>query len=409
MATMKLTKASVDRLAANTADTIHWDSELKGFGVKITPKGRKVFMVQYRPAGSIGNARKFTIGTHGEFAVEQARRKAHEVIAAKARGEDPQQVKRHEKRRIATDRFTDVLDRFIEQHVMQTRSAQETERLLRREFAARWRSKSVHDVRKADIIEILDGIMERGSPVMANRTLAAIRKFFNWCISKAISDASPCAGVTAFWNESARDRVLTDDELRLVILAARRDGFPFGSIVEMLALTGQRREETARVAWAQIDLKNAVWTIPSENAKNGKAHSVHLSEAAQHLIAHAPELGELAFSTDGKTVFQGWSRAVRRLKTMMIEIQTEDSERQGGSAQKVKPIPDWRLHDLRRTVVSGMASLKVAPHVADKILNHKSGVISGVAAVYQRHEFLEDRKIALTIWANHVAQLLDAR
>ena len=135
----------------------------------------------------------------------------------------------------------------------------------------------------------------------------------------------------------------------------------------------------------------------------------NLHEAAQHLIAHAPELGELVFSTDGKTVFQGWSRAVRRLKTMMIEIQTEDSERQGGSAQKVKPIPDWRLHDLRRTVVSGMASLKVAPHVADKILNHKSGAISGVAAVYQRHEFLEDRKIALTIWANHVAQLLDAR
>jgi hypothetical protein len=94
---------------------------------------------------------------------------------------------------------------------------------------------------------------------------------------------------------------------------------------------------------------------------------------------------------------------------MMFEIQTEDSERQQGSAQKVKPIPDSRLHDLRRTVVSGMASLKVAPHVADKILNHKSGAIFGVAAVYQRHEFLEDRKIALTIWANHVAQLLDAR
>jgi integrase len=204
-------------------------------------------------------------------------------------------------------------------------------------------------------------------------------------------------------------RVLTDDELRLVIFAARRDGFPFGSIVEMLALSGQRSEETARMGWAQVDFKNAVWTIPSENAKNGKAHLVYLSEAAQHLIAHAPEPGDLVFSTDGKTVFQGWSRAVRRLRTMMFEIQTEDSERQQGSAQKVKPIPDWRLHDLRRTVVSGMASLNVAPHVADKILNHKSGAIFGVAAVYQRHEFLEDRKIALTIWANHVAQLLDAR
>lgn len=406
MSSFKLTKASVDRLAANAVDTIHWDSELKGFGVKITPRGRKVFVVQYRPAGSVGNARKFTIGTHGEFAVEQARRKAHEVIAAKANGEDPQQVKRHAKRRIAADRFTDALDRFIEQHVMQIRSAQETQRILRREFASCWRSRSVHDVTKADIIEILDGIVERGSPVMANRALAAIRKFFNWSISKAILEASPCAGVTAFWKESARDRVLTDDELRLVILAARRDGFPFGGIVEMLALTGQRREETARMAWGQIDLKNAVWTIPSENAKNGKAHSVHLSEAAQRLIADAPELGELVFSTDGKTVFQGWSRAVHRLKAAMLEIRCQEPKRLGGSDQR---IPDWRLHDLRRTVVSGMAGLKVPPHVADKILNHRSGAISGVAAVYQRHEFLEDRKIALNIWGNHVAQLLDAR
>jgi integrase len=129
-------------------------------------------------------------------------------------------------------------------------------------------------------------------------------------------------------------RVLTDDELRLVIFAARRDGFPFGSIVEMLALTGHRREETARMGWAQVDFKNAVWTIPSENAKNGKAHLVYLSEAAQHLIAHAPEPGELVFSTDGKTVFQGWSRAVRRLKTMMFEIQTEDSERSKGAPKK---------------------------------------------------------------------------
>jgi integrase len=163
------------------------------------------------------------------------------------------------------------------------------------------------------------------------------------------------------------------------------------------------------MAWEQFDLKNAVWTIPAENAKNGKTHSVHLSEAAQQLIANAPRLGDLVFSTDGKSVFQGWSKAVRRLKAAMIEIQIKESAQQEESAQKLKPIPDWRLHDLRRTVVSGMASLKVPPHVADKILNHKSGAISGVAAAYQRHEFLQDRKIALTIWANHVSQLLDAR
>ena len=155
----------------------------------------------------------------------------------------------------------------------------------------------------------------------------------------------------------------------------------------MLALTAQRRDEVGRLSWDQLDLEKAVWVMPPEHAKNGKPHMVHLSEPVLQLIREHAQLGELVFSGDGTTLFQGYSKA-----------------KAGWTA--CLGVTDWTLHDLRRTAVSGMARLGVAPHVADKILNHQSGTISGVAAVYQRHEFLHERREALNAWGTFVASLL---
>ena len=153
-----------------------------------------------------------------------------------------------------------------------------------------------------------------------------------------------------------------------VILAARRIGGAYGGIVELLALTAQRREEVARMTWDELDLAVRLWTLPAVRTKNARAHCVHLSEAAVAVIARAPRLGSFVFTGTGKASFQDFTRAKARLDEM-------------------SGVAAWRLHDLRRTVVSGMARLGVAPHMADRLLNHVSGAISGVAAVYQRYEF----------------------
>jgi integrase len=176
---------------------------------------------------------------------------------------------------------------------------------------------------------------------------------------------------------------LSDEELASVLHAARQIGFPFGSIVEVLTLTGQRRDEVGRMAWQDLDLSRKLWVIPGEHAKNGKPHLVQLSGPTLAILGALSRTGELLFSCDGKTLFQGYSKAKARLNHL-------------------SGVSDWTLHDLRRTVVSGMARLGVAPHVADKILNHQSGTISGVAAVYQRHEFLKERKHALELWGEHI-------
>jgi integrase len=181
--------------------------------------------------------------------------------------------------------------------------------------------------------------------------------------------------------------VLDDRELAQVIMAARNIGGPYGGIVELLALTGQRREEVAGLPWEELDVAQQIWTIPKARTKNSKAHVVHLSRQALTVLKRADRRGPLVFSLLGTKRFQHFTHAKRRL-------------------DQLSGTTGWRLHDLRRTCVSGMARLGIAPHVADKILNHQSGTISGVAAVYQRHEFLTERRTALDLWGAHVGALL---
>jgi integrase len=187
--------------------------------------------------------------------------------------------------------------------------------------------------------------------------------------------------------EVARDRVLNDQELAQVILAAREMDGPYGGIVEMLALTGQRREEVARLKWDELDLAQRVWTLPKSRTKNAKEHVVHLSEQSMAVLKRVDRNGSFVFSVLGTKSFQEFSKDKRRL-------------------DQLSGVTGWRLHDLRRTCVSGMARLGIAPHVADKILNHQAGTISGVAAVYQRHEFLPERRQALDLWGVHVDAIL---
>ena len=388
MPVCKLSKRAIDALPCPAdRDTIWWDEDIKGFGLKITPAGRRTFLVQYRPAGDRRNPRKYTIGEYGSVTPHQARVEAQRVLAERAAGRDPQTEKQESKRRLKTDQVDSLVAEFISRHVAQNRTARETTRILHHDVLPHWGTWTIHEVRKRDVIALLDKVRERGALVMANRVLAVVRKFFNWCVGRGVLERSPCANIGVPTREQARHRVLSDEELGLVVAATRALGFPFGSIVELLALTGQRRDEVSRMAWHHIDLDRHLWLIPPEHSKNGKPHTVHLSPQALSILQGVPRTGTLVFSFDGTTQFQGFSKAKRRL-------------------DHVSRVSDWTLHDLRRTVVSGMARLGVAPHVADKILNHQSGTISGVAAVYQRHEFMSERKEALHRWAQHVAKLI---
>jgi integrase len=253
MPRIKLTKSAIDALPTPSSDVVYWDAAYPGFGVKITPKGRKVFIVLYRTSGAGSYLRKYTIGPYGRVTLHQARVAAQKVFAAKVEGRDPAAEKREAKRRVAADRVDDLLENFIAQRLSKNRSVAEISRLLRREVGKPWASRSIHELTKRDVVEVVSAIEQRGAPGAANKTLKSIKTFLRWCVGRAVLDRSPAEGVPLPAKEVARDRVLDDRELAQVILAARKIGGPYGGIVELLALTGQRREEVAGLSWEELE------------------------------------------------------------------------------------------------------------------------------------------------------------
>ncbi|MDO8400761.1 MAG: tyrosine-type recombinase/integrase [Bradyrhizobium sp.] len=387
MPRLKLTKNAIDSLPTHASDTVYWDIAYPGFGVKVTPKGRKVFVVLYRTGGAGSKLRKYTIGVYGPITLHQARVAAQRVFAAKLEGRDPASEKRTAKQRVVADRVDELLEAFIAQHVSQNRSAREISRILHREVGKVWGNKNIHEIGKRDVVELISAIEQRGAPTVANKTLKLVKTFLRWCVGRAVLDQSPAEGVPRPAKEVARDRVLTDLELVKIILAARTMDGPYGGIVELLALTGQRREEVAAATWDEFDLDQRVWTLPKTRTKNEKQHIVHLSTQAITVLKQKKKQGSFVFTVHETKSFRNFAFAKRRLDDL-------------------SGVKNWRLHDLRRTCVSGMARLGIPPHVADKVLNHQSGTISGVAAVYQRHDFLDERKVALDRWGNHVAKIV---
>ena len=225
-------------------------------------------------------------------------------------------------------------------------------------------------------------------------TLAAVRSLFSWCGAQAILSVSPCAGVKPPTAERSRDRVLSDDELRLVWQAADQVGWPFGPLVQLLALTGQRRDDVGRMQWSEIDIEKRLWALPAGRVKNNQLHQVPLSDAALDVLKGAPQIAgsPFVFTTNGIAPSSAYSKNKRRLDALLPA-----------------DLPAWRLHDLRRTAASGMARLNINLPVIEKILNHSSGSFAGIVGVYQRHSFADEKRAALEAWGNFVAALVESK
>ena len=185
MPRIRLTKSIIDALPTPRSDVIHWDASCPGFGVKVTPKGRKVFMVLYRTGGAGSRLRKYTIGPYGHVTLHQARVAAQKVFAAKLDGRDPAAEKREAKRRVVADRVEDLLETFIAQRLSQNRSGGEISRLLRREVGRSWADRSIHEITKRDVVDVVAAIEQRGAAVAANKTLKSIKTFLRWCVGRA--------------------------------------------------------------------------------------------------------------------------------------------------------------------------------------------------------------------------------
>ena len=421
MPVARLTKTTVERAVVGDTDQMVWDGSLSGFGVKITPSGSRVYLVQYRTKPD-RKIRRYTIGRHGApWTAEKAREAAVVILAKVKLGEDPfhdDRARREAELAAAAalkraraqaqlETFEIVSARFIELYAKpRNRSWREIERVLGVAAKRGWSGRSVRTIKRADIQALIDDVAI-GSRSSSRVMFANLRKFFSWCVEREFVDISPCLGMGSPAANLVRDRWLSDIELKLVWRAAGELGWPFGPMYQFLILTAQRRSEVSGMRWSEVDLNAAEWTIPAERAKNGKAHLVDLSPEAVGLLDGLERDGELIFSTTGVTGASGHSRAKSRMDAIVEEIRARDADSNGVDPPK-SPIPTWRLHDLRRTAATGMARLGNRPEVVEAVLNHISGVRGGLVAVYQHYDHRPERKTALLSWASHVTGLIFA-
>jgi len=397
------------------------DGGMPGLYLVVQPKREKdgkqlppslSWAIRYRMAQ---RARKMTIGPFPLYGLAEAREAASKALRAVSEGRDPGEEKLLAKvaRSNDDDQVGAVLNEFIKRHVeAKTResSAKETKRLIDVEIRPKWKSRHIRSITRRDCISLLDDLVDRGVGTTANRVHSVLRKFFNWCLERDVVTASPMANVKAPSTEVSRDRVLSHNEIRLLWQAASKIGWPFGPAVQLLLITGQRRDEIAASGRSEFILegKHPDWTIPKERSKNGIAHTVPLAPAAVEILSSLPVIegeADLMFTTTGETPISGFSRAKDALDEEMIAIARKEAAERGDDPEAVQLAP-WRFHDLRRTCASGMAALGFPVHVVEAALNHRSGAIKGVAAVYIRHDFLDEKRRALSAWASQLQEIV---
>jgi integrase len=379
----KLTAKTVETIKPATARQEIPDTLLPGFYLVVQPSGARSFAVRYRHHGK---PRKHTLGSYPILDLKTARELGTKVLRAAAEGRDPAQEKQRERATIVKD----VVAQFLVKHGQRCRprTLAGYALLLKHYALAPWGNRPIGSITRAEVRAVLDKIMANGTPILANRAHGAIGKLFGWAVEQEIIAASPVVGLKAPAVERSRDRILSDDELRTVWRAAEQIGPPYGAIVQLLILTGQRRGEIAALTWDEIDLKKRLIGLSRERVKNNRSHEIPLSPQAAAIIEALPRSHErFLFSPLGRHPINGFARYKERF-------------------DRICAVTDWTLHDLRRSCASGMARLGVSLPVIEKVLNHTSGSFAGIVAVYQRHDFAAEKRAALDAWANHVATIV---
>ncbi len=404
MASKPLTEKGIQAAKPGNTRREMPDGASPGLYLVVQTSGKKSWALRYR----IGErTRKMTLGAYPLIGLAEARKKALAAQEIVAEGMDPATIQAEAKQEQRSDMslVENVLTKFVESHVSRRRDSTvtETKRLIEKNIMPKWRGRTIRSIRKADVLDLLDPLLLEGKGYLANRVFAVVRKFGNWCVEREIIGKSFATGMKPPADEVSRDRVLSDTEIKSLWRASEIVGWPWEELVKVLLLTGQRREEVASMSWAELSLKSDApyWLIPRHRAKNDKEHLVPLAPLVVAIVKGAKRVdgdGDFVLSTNGDTAISGFSKSKARLDAAMLaELKKLDPK------SELKP---WRFHDLRRTAVSGMAALGHPVQVVEAVINHKSGSVKGVAAIYNRYDYADEKSHALLDWANRVSELV---
>jgi integrase len=415
-----------------------WDTYLPDFGYRATQRGTGSFFVMFRLAGQ---RRRMTIGRYPLMSLSEARDAGKQALGLVREGVSPEEhlaaeraaseaaeAEQHaveEKKQ--RDRDHRSFDLIVADHILKhhrgilrgnvpkeppnNRSWREVERVFKIYVLPRWGARDIATIRRSDVARLISEVQVENGPVMANRVLAHIRKLFNWAMLQPelidVLEASPVVRGMAPSVEIARDRFLSPEEIRWLWAAAEVIGYPFGPCVQLLLVTGQRRDEVSSMTWAQLDVENRLWTLLAQSTKAKRRHEVPLSDLALAIIEAIPrqEGSPYLFTTTLRTPISGFSRAKNLIDATIAEWRQKPEGvgmRPGDGTVSHFQEP-WRFHDLRRTVATRLEdNLSTPKALISAILNHAEG---GATAVYTRGQLREQKFAAMQAWGSYLTKL----
>jgi integrase len=386
---VKLTESTIAKtvLAPGQAESIIFDDDLPGFGIRLRSGGSRTWLYQFK----IGTKhRRITLGKYPALRPAKARETAAKLHAEVKLGNDPAGIKA-EKTARAGETFGSIVERYLLARLGTVRPSthsENTRHLIKN--LKRLHGLHIMQVDRRAIALELSRITEECGPIQANRTRASLCKFLDWCAREGLIDTNP-ATYTNVNPEKPRERVLADQEIRQIWKALPANDF--GWILKLLFLTGMRKLEVADLRWSEIDLERGLIVIPASRSKNRRAHVVPITNPVRAILDTLPHRDgrDHIFGADhGSRGFSGWSFSKNQIDAVV-------------------KIPAWVIHDVRRSVATGMAEIGILPHIIEAVLNHVSGHKAGVAGVYNRSRYEAEKASALARWGEHVTAIVEKR
>lgn len=411
MPSINLNQKKLESLKPESVRRDFWDKSLKGFIVRVSPDGKKIFSVYYRIGGE---QRRKTLGAFPVLSLADARELAREDLELVRRGIDPAlEQERREAAELAIRaegfKFNTLATQYLEEYAkLHKKSWAEDERLLNRLLLPEFGTRNVKDITRTDVRSFLR-VLAAKTPVQANRALACIRKIFSWAIKEEVinMESNPASNISApGGREKPKDRALNDAEIKRAWNELERESNAIKRALQLILLTGQRPGEVAGMRWSEIDLPESLWTVPGERTKNGSASLVPLAATALRVIERQREAIEAQNDRRGE---QGASlvpdefvfpcRTIANIKPMTVYALDQATQDMSTALEMASFTP----HDLRRTLATRLGALQVPGHVIARILNHKQKDIT--SAVYNQYQYLNEKREALELWELKLARI----
>ena len=372
-----ITDAAAKRFKVAKGQVDHFDSSFPGLHLRCSHTGRKAWGYYYRLGGKL---KRMTFDLYPTMSVEAAHDAWRKVRNGVRAGRDPA----HPDAGGAID-FNGVFEEWLRRDQAENRTRHVTASRFRKYVLPKWQHRLIGGIGKRDCLDIVDAIADRGTVTMARRVHSHLHRLFVWSVGRGIIEINPLANVGRPGSDTKRERVLTDGELVKVWKAAERLRPPYGPACKLLILTGARREEIGRLRWSE--LVDGAINLEGARTKNDEAHVIPLSTSARTVLDQLPHIGEFVFTSSGHLPISDWTRTKRDLDDL-------------------SGVSDWRIHDLRRTVATGLQKLKAPLQVTEAILGHTAGSRGGIIGVYQKHDYAEEKRDALEVWGAHVMALV---